>query len=525
MAEANSGGSGDPREPLDGRDPPPTAPPEEFLQKPYRYSLGMLAQTFEDCTGKNIKLYLTKFEQRCDLEGITWEEAAKIIRFKCTGAAHEFLNSDPAFDNLTYSDIRKLLVDKFGKIYLPGERAINLAKCYMRNEETVSDFVTRLKTLGQNVLLEDLRNCQLEEQAGIRRKNEDLILSQFKIGLRKDLMKEVGILLLREENLTLSRAEELVRTTEINRRMLDNKGPQTRISNINSKPCCYICGKIGHFEKTCWYKEKRDTECNICHRKGHQGNACYFRNQRNSINDAHSLGRQSPNSRQYYSGNRDQQNRYHWQNNRNFNNFQNNYRGQRDNNYKDGRINNNYGNNWNNRRNYEKNNSYGNGRKNNSYNNNNEYRRNTNYNSPREEKERKGYFRYNSQNNNNKYEDRSKNGHEFREEDVENDSYQNYYRRRNSYEDGEPGWRRRNFGNNNYENNYERRNSYDRGDKYMENEQNYRGEQSNDKNGKNYRGRSPSPKNVRKPDRANGYGTGAVPKQKIQFKDDDKHLN
>ncbi|KAG5881427.1 hypothetical protein JTB14_030549 [Gonioctena quinquepunctata] len=83
-----------------------------------------------------------------------------------------------------------------------------------RLDEEVSSFCMRLRIIGAKLLCEDLSGATPEEGEEIRKKNRELLLNQFKIGLRKDLMKETGVLLLREENLDLEKAENLMKLLE-----------------------------------------------------------------------------------------------------------------------------------------------------------------------------------------------------------------------------------------------------------------------------------------------------------------------
>ncbi|KAG5880378.1 hypothetical protein JTB14_027285 [Gonioctena quinquepunctata] len=82
-----------------------------------------------------------------------------------------------------------------------------------RHDEDVSSYCIRLRNLGSKLLKEDLESAQ-DEVAGLRKKNKDILLNQFKIGLRKDLLRETGILLLKEEQLDLDKAEKLVKLQE-----------------------------------------------------------------------------------------------------------------------------------------------------------------------------------------------------------------------------------------------------------------------------------------------------------------------
>ncbi|KAG5897696.1 hypothetical protein JTB14_011506 [Gonioctena quinquepunctata] len=98
------------------------------------------------------------------------------------------------------------------------------------------------------VATEDLSVATPEEEAGIRKKNKELLLNQFKIGLRKDLMKETGVLLLREEHLDLEKAENLVKLQETTLLMMQGRMSNMKISTVETESF-YTVGKPGHLQR------------------------------------------------------------------------------------------------------------------------------------------------------------------------------------------------------------------------------------------------------------------------------------
>uniref|UniRef100_V5GVE6 Retrotransposon gag domain-containing protein n=1 Tax=Anoplophora glabripennis TaxID=217634 RepID=V5GVE6_ANOGL len=170
------------------------------------YSLGMV--TVDNVTGKDISRYFDRLEQRAELDGWTELETLRIFKYKCIGDAYDFLSSDSTLRELGYRDLKAKFLEHFATTLLPGEYQLSLNKCYQRHDESVTGFCTQLRLIGTKLLKEDLKNATQEEKAGIRKKNQELILNQFKMGLRRDILKEVGLMLLREDNLTLEKAEE-----------------------------------------------------------------------------------------------------------------------------------------------------------------------------------------------------------------------------------------------------------------------------------------------------------------------------
>lgn len=61
--------------------------------------------------------------------------------------------------------------------------------------------------MGADLLSQDL--ADKDKEFGIRRNNRDLILNQFMIGLIKDVMREIGIQLLRKDSLDLDKSRRI----------------------------------------------------------------------------------------------------------------------------------------------------------------------------------------------------------------------------------------------------------------------------------------------------------------------------
>ncbi|CAG9833244.1 unnamed protein product [Diabrotica balteata] len=134
-----------------------------------------------------------------------------------------------------------------------------LANCFQRHDESVSDFTTRLRILAARVLEEDLEGATIEGQLGIKKKNKELVLNQFKLGLRRDVMKETGVLLLKEPNLDLEKAEEIVALQEMNLMMTQGRANTARVSAIREEQRCHYCNKTGHLIRDCRTKKREQS--------------------------------------------------------------------------------------------------------------------------------------------------------------------------------------------------------------------------------------------------------------------------
>lgn len=153
----------------------------------------MIATTLENFSGKVAGRYLERLEQRAKLGRWTEEKTLRLLKFKCIGDRYSFLKSDSALVNLVYVELKKRILAKFTPLRLPGKNQINLTHCYQRHDEDVSSFCTRLKTLGARVLQEE--EASPDEERGLRKKNQALLINQFKMGMRKDFLKDLGVML------------------------------------------------------------------------------------------------------------------------------------------------------------------------------------------------------------------------------------------------------------------------------------------------------------------------------------------
>ncbi|KAG5876857.1 hypothetical protein JTB14_021858 [Gonioctena quinquepunctata] len=140
------------------------------LRVPAMYSLGMVATTLDDFSGKDAERYFEKLELRSKLDGWTEDETVKLLKFKLIGEAYSYLKSDTGLDSLSYYDLKNKFLKKFTPSKLPGESQWNLSRCFQRLDEEVSSFCTRLRIIGAKLLREDLSGATPEEEAGIRKR-------------------------------------------------------------------------------------------------------------------------------------------------------------------------------------------------------------------------------------------------------------------------------------------------------------------------------------------------------------------
>lgn len=71
---------------------------------------------------------------------------------------------------------------------MPGESQLNLRRCYQRHDEDVSSFCTHLETLVAKLPQKDLQKATREEEAGVRKQNEALLLNQIQKGTAKEFI-------------------------------------------------------------------------------------------------------------------------------------------------------------------------------------------------------------------------------------------------------------------------------------------------------------------------------------------------
>lgn len=239
-----------------GQAPPPPAnnPPQQMQQGqvvlPPGFSLGMVANTVESFSGKErVEEYFEKIEIRARLDNWDEKTTIDIIRLRLTGEAYRFFKTDPclALPAISYADFKEKFVKRFAPIQVPGEALIKLGRCVQKHDESVSDYVTRLKSLGAIIAKEDALTASATEIAGMKKKTDEIVLHQFKAGIKREYMHNLGPLFMRTANLTIDLAEEFARQEELNNLMLKNRQHTGSILAIT----CYKCGQENHLANEC----------------------------------------------------------------------------------------------------------------------------------------------------------------------------------------------------------------------------------------------------------------------------------
>lgn len=243
----------------------PTAPAASTLNPPIPttppvYSLGTLAMTLDSYNGKsNPKDYFYKAEQRAQLDNWSNDVLLKLIKFRLTGDADKYLRSNPTVNNLDYTNFKSNIIKEFTIPKAPGQTLLKLSKCFQDHNETVQSFITRLKTIGVELYNEDMEAASVIEKPGLEKKNHELILNQFKTGLRKDLQKNLSALFMRTSNLDLSMAENFARQQELSDSLSSRNatGHVMAIYQTQSRNCTF-CGLKNHVIDNCWKKENME---------------------------------------------------------------------------------------------------------------------------------------------------------------------------------------------------------------------------------------------------------------------------
>ena len=269
-----------------------------------RMGLGVFANSLESFSGKeNVKEFFERVEQRAELDNISDNQLLKVIKCKLVGNAYQYFKSETSLNSpsTSYQQLKSALVDRFTPLRIPGAAQFKLTQIYQRANESVGQFVTRLKLTGQEALEEDLATASEAQQPGIVKKNADAVLAQFKLGLKREILRVIGILLMRESSLTIEQASTIAEQEELNQAVLNStrfsahgleyredawNQPQASKFQVRTPTIdavkCFNCLKSGHLAKNC----KNKTVCRHCAKPGHRERDCFAKKKANDVKSA-----------------------------------------------------------------------------------------------------------------------------------------------------------------------------------------------------------------------------------------------
>lgn len=255
---------------------------------------------FSGKPGENIKEFFAKIGQRAAIDRWTREETANIIKYQLTGEAFELLDSEEILrdSDVTPVQIEKFLFSKYTRKVIPGQGLLKLNKCIQNQKELVSEYATRLKIVGRELLKENMSTVDPTDDADVRatkkRHEKDLIL-QFQRGVNPDLAKMIVFEMARNPVNSFEEAVELAQQAELSSEVLQQSrrqnewkvletderppiaqaqhGSYNRNAQYNNKNLkCFKCSKIGHTAREC--RSTNIVKCYSCGKPGHYSNEC-----------------------------------------------------------------------------------------------------------------------------------------------------------------------------------------------------------------------------------------------------------
>lgn len=185
--------------------------------------------TFKGTTNEDVKRFLRTIEQFSQMCG--WSEVQKITiaQLKCVGLSGQFLDAqdDSDLEGIPWTTFKLLLIKQFDKRVLPGKAKFDFARCTQSPRELLLDYVTRLKTVGKNIIT---WNTDPTEKDFQKKHYERELIEQFKNGISPGIRRIVlsRIAALTGTEVTFEKITEIALQEELNESMI---GPTTRSIN------------------------------------------------------------------------------------------------------------------------------------------------------------------------------------------------------------------------------------------------------------------------------------------------------
>lgn len=149
------------------------------------------------------------------LHNLNEDQLLKILLVKIEGDVAVFVENELLAETTkTYKEFKKRLLKQFAEKTLPGTAQNKLIQCKQEKGESVSKFATRIKAIGLELALE-LTERGGETTALIKKTCDVLVLHQFKTGLRRCVKHQIGLIFVREPDLTFEQAWEIATAAEL----------------------------------------------------------------------------------------------------------------------------------------------------------------------------------------------------------------------------------------------------------------------------------------------------------------------
>lgn len=265
-----------------------------------KINLGTIAHSFETLDGKvDMRSYFNKIERWADLYSLTGDQLLKILQVKVEGDVAVFVETELLDGSqATYTEFKRCLLKQFAQRRLPGTAQVQLLGCTQEKGETVRQFAARVKALGLEVVRELTDRGEQGEGEIIKKTCKTLTLSQFKTGLSEKVKKQIGLIFVREPDLTFDEAWEVATAAELSlgvdtsdtkeitavedstqneENLAYVKSSQGRRFNGNSRQMqkrpplrCYNCNETGHIAANCNVRIR----CWNCKKWGHMERNC-----------------------------------------------------------------------------------------------------------------------------------------------------------------------------------------------------------------------------------------------------------